>query len=66
MIKATANNIERATNMIMDKGYDSYEANQMALDVFEKVKAHSGNWDAEYFIDMILSYDEWIAEYPEY
>lgn len=60
---ATLKNMERAMQMIMDKGYDKKEANHMALNAFALVQGHKFYHHVEYFIDKILSKAEYEKEY---
>lgn len=61
MIKKTKKNMEKAIDILWNKGYDSYEAELMAEKAFENAKLNGR--DVEYFLDMILPYEQWINEY---
>lgn len=56
----TLKNMERATQMIMDKGYDREEANNMALNCFAMVNQFSNS--VEFYIGKILSKAEYEQE----
>ena len=49
----TKKNIERATKMIVDKGYDLETANNMAINAFEQVRVDNFYHHVEYYIDQI-------------
>lgn len=59
----TLKNIEKATRMIADKGYDWETANDLAIKSFENVKANNFYHPVEYFIDKILTKEEYEKEY---
>ena len=59
----TLNNMEKATRMIMDKGYDLKTANDLAIKSFENVRANNFYHSVEYFIDKILSKSEYEKTY---
>ena len=48
----TLKNMEKATEMIMEKGYDREEANEMAMNCFTMVNKNTCG--VEFFIDMIV------------
>ena len=50
----TLNNMEKATQMIADKGYDWETANNMAINAFEQVQANNFYHHVEFYIDKIL------------
>lgn len=59
----TNKNIQKATRMIADKGYDWESANDLAIKSFENVKTNGFYHDAEYFIDKILTKEEYERTY---
>ena len=59
----TLKNMEKATQMIADKGYDWETANDLAIKSFENVKANNFYHSVEYFIDKILSKAEYERAY---
>lgn len=59
----TLKNMEKAVLMIMDKGYDREEANNMAINAFALVQFHKFYHPVEYFIDKILIKTEYETEY---
>lgn len=59
----TLKNMEKATQMIADKGYDWETANDLAIKLFEDVKANNYYHSVEYFIDKIMSKAEYEKEY---
>ena len=59
----TSKNMEKATRMIMDKGYDINEAEHMAMNSFALVRGHKFYHHVEYFIDKILTKEEYKKEY---
>ena len=52
MIKKTLKNMERATKMIADKGYDWMEANDMAINCFNYSK--QTGMSVEFYISKII------------
>lgn len=59
----TLKNMEKATRMIYEKGYDWETANDLAIKSFENVKANNFCHPVEYFIDKILSKAEYEKTY---
>lgn len=59
----TLKNMERATQMIMKKGYDRETANNLAYKSFENARANDYYHHVEYFIDKILTKEEYEKEY---
>ena len=59
----TLKNVEKATRMIANKGYDWETANDLAIKSFENVKANNFYHHVEYFIDKILSKTEYEKAY---
>lgn len=51
MKRKTYNNIRKATFLIMDKGYNFDESNQMAINLFDE--HGNGEMSIEYYIDKI-------------
>ena len=52
----TLKNVERATELIMAKGYSREEANNMAINCFAMVNQFSNS--VEFYIDKIISKEE--------
>ena len=61
----TLKNMEKATRMIANKGYDWETANDLAIKSFENVKANNFYYSVEYFIDKILSKAEYEKAYAQ-
>lgn len=59
----TLKNMEKATRMIADKGYDWETANDLAIKSFDNVKANNFYHSVEYFIDKILNKTEYEKAY---
>ena len=59
----TLKNMERATQMIVDKGYDWEAANNMAINAFEQVQANNFYNPVEFYIDKILSKEDYNKAY---
>lgn len=59
----TPKNMEKATQMITDKGYDWKAANNMAINAFEQVQANNFYCTVEFYIDKILSKEDYDKEY---
>lgn len=55
--------MEKATRMIVDKGYDWETANDLAIKSFDNVKANNFYHSVEYFIDKILNKAEYEKAY---
>lgn len=61
----TLKNMEKATRMIVDKGYDWETANDLAIKSFENVRVNNFYHSVEYFIDKILSKAEYEKAYAQ-
>ena len=57
MRNLTYKNMEKATKMIMEKGYDKEEANKLAMNCFANVKRKTPS--VEFFIEKILTKEEY-------
>lgn len=57
----TLKNVERATRMIANKGYEWKEANDIAIGCFEECANCGYQFSVEHYINMIISK----AEYEE-
>ena len=53
MKRKTYNNIIKASKMIMKKGYEQKEAQEMALRIFENMEQLKNGMSAEWFIEKI-------------
>lgn len=60
MKKKTYNNVLKASKLIQEKGYDKAEANQIALNIF--AEHENDAMPIEFYIDKVLTKEEWIAE----
>lgn len=60
MKRKTYNNVVKATKMIQKKGYGFEEANEMAIRLFDENTKEMNN--IEFYIDKILSKEEWKKE----
>lgn len=49
----TYNNMVKAVNMIMKKGYTKEAANNIAIEIFDNMKQLKNGMSAEWFIDKI-------------
>ena len=56
----TYKNMVKATQMIVDKGYDWGEANQMAIKIFDNYINKDSN-SIEFYIEKIIPKAEWLA-----
>lgn len=59
----TLKNMEKATRMIADKGYDWKIANNMAINTFEQARANNFYHHVEFYIDKILSKEDYDRKY---
>lgn len=60
MKRKTYNNVVKATKMIQKKGYSLEEANEMAIRLLDE---HTKDMNCiEFYIDKIISKDEWERE----
>ena len=59
----TLKNMEKATRMIADKGYDWETANRLAIRSFEQAQANGFYQPVEFFIDKILTKEKFDREY---
>lgn len=53
MKRKTLKNMEKATKMIAEKGYDWNTANQIAMQCFEQLEQLKNGMHVEWFIDKI-------------
>ena len=53
MKRKTYNNVIKASKMIMKKGYEQKEAQEMALRIFENMEQLKNGMSAEWFIEKI-------------
>lgn len=59
MKRKTYNNMVKAIKMIADKGYELEEANQIAIQCFEQMKEVNNGMDVEWFINKIITKEEY-------
>ena len=62
MKRKTYNNMVEATKMIADKGYKWEEANQMAILCFEQMKQANNGMNVEWFINKIITKEEYESQ----
>lgn len=55
MKRRTYNNMVKATNMIIAKGYNKNEANEIAIKCFDNMERSKNGMDVEWFIDKIVN-----------
>ncbi len=60
MKRRTYNNVVKATKMIQKKGFSFEEANKMAIRLFDENTKEMNS--IEFYIDKILSKEEWERE----
>ena len=53
MKRKTLKNMEKATKMIVEKGYDWNTANQIAIQCFDQLKQLKNGMDLEWLIDKV-------------
>lgn len=53
MKRKTYNNVIKASKMIMKKGYEQKEAQEMALQIFKNMEQLKNGMSAEWFIEKI-------------
>lgn len=64
MKKKTYNNVMKAKEMIMKKGYDEKEATKLALNIFEY---HENDvMPIEFYIDKVATKEEWLKDQERY
>lgn len=61
MKRKTYNNVLNAIKMIIDKGYTEEEAETIALRIFDEHE--NGQMPIEFYINKIISKEEWEATY---
>ena len=61
MRNLTYKNMEKATKMIMEKGYEKEEANKLAMNCFANVNRKTPS--VEFFIEKILTKEEYERTY---
>ena len=54
MKRKTYNNVIKASKLIMKKGYEQKEAQEMALRIFENMEQLKNGMPAEWFIEKIV------------
>jgi len=60
MIRRTLNNMEKATQLIMDKGYTHEEANEIAIQYFDNAERVKNGMSVEWWISFIANKEEWV------
>ena len=60
MIRRTLNNMEKAVQLIMAKGYDHTAANEIAMQCFEDAERAKNGMSIEWWIDQIANKEEWV------
>ena len=64
MKRRTYNNMLKATKMILAKGYEWAEANEIAMKCFDNTEANKASGQpVEWYIDKVISRKEWEKEY---
>lgn len=63
MKNKTLKNMEKAVIMIMAKGYDWIAANDIAIMCFDNCKANNNIFPVEWYIDKIISKEQYDHEY---
>ena len=64
MKRRTYNNMLKATKMIVAKGYEWAEANEIAMQCFDNAEANKRSGQpVEWYIDKVISREEWEKEY---
>ena len=63
MKRKTYNNVIKASKLIMKKGYEQKEAQEMALRIFENMEQLKNGMSAEWFIEKIA---QTLSQYPDY
>ena len=64
MKRRTYNNMLKATKMIVTKGYEWAEANEIAMKCFDNAEANKASGQpVEWYIDKVISRKEWEKEY---
>ena len=58
MKRRTYNNMVKATNMIIAKGYNKNEANEIAIKCFDNIQRQKNGMDVEWFIDKIVNIEK--------
>ena len=53
MKRRTLKNMEKATKMIVEKGYDWNTANQIAIQCFDQLKQLKNSMDLEWLLDKV-------------
>lgn len=64
MKRKTYYNVMRATKMLEAKGYTFAEASALAIKIFDEYDERSGR-PVEWFIDKVLTKNDYIKEYGE-
>ena len=65
MKRRTYNNMVKATDILMHKGYDRETANTLAMRCFDDAEQTNNGMPIEWFLDKILPLGEYLAEYQK-
>ena len=63
MKRRTYNNMVKAVNMLMAKGYDCGEANSIAIQCFDNAEQAKNGMPVEWWLDKIIPKAEYEAQY---
>lgn len=63
MKRKTYNNVLKAIKLVQAKGYDRETARRLALQCFENAEANNNVMPVEWYIDKILTKEEYEKEY---
>lgn len=66
MIRRTLNNMEKAVQLIMTKGYTHEEANAIAIQCFDNAEQSKNGMSIEWWINKIVDKEVWEREAKEY
>lgn len=61
----TLNNWCNAIDLVMDKGYPIDDAEVLCDYAFERCREHKYDRPVEWFINLIMPYDEWLKQYGD-
>jgi hypothetical protein len=64
MKRKTYNNVLKATNMIIAKGYDFEEASQIALNIFDDYE--NAEMPIEFYINKVATKEDWLEDQKKY
>ena len=62
MKNKTPNNVHKAVQIIMAKGYNHKEANEIAIRVFDDYKVWNNGMPIEWFLDKIITKEQYESE----